>query len=229
MNEKNPYENDDTVDIPDFSSIKVKDEDIEHSVFKTNNFSSTVEENDDEYEEEDEDENGSHNIKKTGLILMMSIIVLLLILSIFGIAWGISKNKAYTALKSEYDEYVTKAQTNEKELNDKILELQNQLSNNSNNNTEIQGETTYKITATGPVNIRTGAGKSNNQTLFNDLSSKLQEIATKNDEGNALIDPGQKFTALESKEDSDGNTWAKLDDNAWVCINFNGEVLASKA
>ena len=36
MNERNPYESDDTVDIPDFSSIKVNDDDIDRSVFKMN-------------------------------------------------------------------------------------------------------------------------------------------------------------------------------------------------
>ena len=61
MNERNPYESDDTVDIPDFSSIKVNDDDIDRSVFKMNDDipsynESEYDDEEDYYEDEDEDE-----------------------------------------------------------------------------------------------------------------------------------------------------------------------------
>ena len=52
MNERNPYESDDTVDIPDFSSIKVNDDDIDRSVFKMNDDIPSY--NEPEYDDEED-------------------------------------------------------------------------------------------------------------------------------------------------------------------------------
>lgn len=158
MNERNPYESDDTVDIPDFSSIKVNDDDIDRSVFKMNDDIPSY--NEPEYDDEEdyyEDEDEGRTVKKSGIVLIAAVMVILLILAVFGMFWGISKNKAYTTLKTEYDAYVTKAQNTETELNNKIIELQNQINSANTSTTVTTGETTtYKMTAT--VRIRTGAG-----------------------------------------------------------------------
>lgn len=225
MNERNPYESDDTVDIPDFSSIKVNDDDIDRSVFKMNDDipSCNEPEFDDDYYDDEEDEGRS--INKTNVI-MIAIMVVLLILAVFGMFWGISKNKAYTTLKTEYDAYVTKAQTTETELNNKIIELQNQINSANTTTTVPTGESaTYKMTAT--VRIRTGAGTSNAQTKFADLSDDVKKIAS-DDGGVAFMAAGTVFTAGESKEDSDKNVWVKLADNAWVCVKFGDATWATK-
>ena len=225
MNERNPYESDDTVDIPDFSSIKVNDDDIDRSVFKMNDDipSFNEPEFDDDYYDDEEDEGRS--INKTNVI-MIAIMVVLLILAVFGMFWGISKNKAYTTLKTEYDAYVTKAQTTETELNNKIIELQNQINSANTSTTVTTGETTtYKMTAT--VRIRTGAGTSNSQTKFADLSEDVKKVAS-DDDGVAFMAAGTVFTASESKEDSDKNVWVKLADNAWVCVKFGDATWATK-
>lgn len=224
MNERNPYENDDTVDIPDFSSIKVNDDDIDRSVFKMNEDIPSYNEpefDDDYYDEEDE----GRTINKSNVI-MIAIMVVLLILAVFGMFWGISKNKAYTTLKTEYDAYVTKAQTTETELNNKIIELQNQINSANTATTVPTGESaTYKMTAT--VRIRTGAGTSNAQTKFADLSDDVKKVAS-DDGGVAFMAAGTVFTASESKEDSDKNVWVKLADNAWVCVKFGDATWATK-
>ena len=225
MNERNPYESDDTVDIPDFSSIKVNDDDIDRSVFKMNDDipSCNEPEFDDDYYDEEEDEGRS--INKTNVI-MIAIMVVLLILAVFGMFWGISKNKAYTTLKTEYDAYVTKAQNTETELNNKIIELQNQINSANTTTTVPTGESaTYKMTAT--VRIRTGAGTSNAQTKFADLSDDVKKVAS-DDGGVAFMAAGTVFTASESKEDSDKNVWVKLADNAWVCVKFGDATWATK-
>ena len=225
MNERNPYESDDTVDIPDFSSIKVNDDDIDRSVFKMNDDipSCNEPEFDDDYYDDEEDEGRS--INKTNVI-MIAIMVVLLILAVFGMFWGISKNKAYTTLKTEYDAYVTKAQTTETELNNKIIELQNQINSANTTTTVPTGESaTYKMTAT--VRIRTGASTSNAQTKFADLSDDVKKVAS-DDGGVAFMAAGTVFTASESKEDSDKNVWVKLADNAWVCVKFGDATWATK-
>lgn len=225
MNERNPYESDDTVDIPDFSSIKVNDDDIDRSVFKMNDDipSCNEPEFDDDYYDDEEDEDRS--INKTNVI-MIAIMVVLLILAVFGMFWGISKNKAYTTLKTEYDAYVTKAQNTETELNNKIIELQNQINSANTTTTVPTGESaTYKMTAT--VRIRTGAGTSNSQTKFADLSDDVKKVAS-DDDGVAFMAAGTVFTASESKEDSDKNVWVKLADNAWVCVKFGDATWATK-
>ena len=225
MNERNPYESDDTVDIPNFSSIKVNDDDIDRSVFKMNDDipSCNEPEFDDDYYDDEEDEGRS--INKTNVI-MIAIMVVLLILAVFGMFWGISKNKAYTTLKTEYDAYVTKAQTTETELNNKIIELQNQINSANTTTTVPTGESaTYKMTAT--VRIRTGAGTSNAQTKFADLSDDVKKVAS-DDGGVAFMAAGTVFTAGESKEDSDKNVWVKLADNAWVCVKFGDATWATK-
>lgn len=226
MNERNPYESDDTVDIPDFSSIKVNDDDINRSVFKMNDDIPSCNEpefDDDDYYDDEEDEGRS--INKTNVI-MIAIMVVLLILAVFGMFWGISKNKAYTTLKTEYDAYVTKAQNTETELNNKIIELQNQINSANTTTTVPTGESaTYKMTAT--VRIRTGAGTSNSQTKFAYLSDDVKKVAS-DDGGVAFMAAGTVFTASESKEDSDKNVWVKLADNAWVCVKFGDATWATK-
>lgn len=223
MNERNPYENDDTVDIPDFSSIKVNDDDIDRSVFKMNDNVPSYDEP--EYDEEEYEEEEGRSINKSNVI-MIAIMVVLLILAVFGMFWGISKNKAYTTLKTEYDAYVTKAQNTETELNNKIIELQNQINSANTATTVPTGESaTYKMTAT--VRIRTGAGTSNAQTKFADLSDDVKKVAS-DDGGVAFMAAGTVFTASESKEDSDKNVWVKLADNAWVCVKFGDATWATK-
>ena len=106
------------------------------------------------------------------------------------------------------------------------FELQNQINSANTTTTVPTGESaTYKMTAT--VRIRTGAGTSNSQTKFADLSDDVKKVAS-DDGGVAFMAAGTVFTASESKEDSDKNVWVKLADNAWVCVKFGDATWATK-
>ena len=236
MNERNPYESDDTVDIPDFSSIKVNDDDIDRSVFKMNDDTTTtsyeVPEEDEYYDDEDE-EVSYRKVKKSGIIMMAAIMVILLILAVFGVVWGLGKNKAYSTLKSEYDAYVSKATATETELNNKITELQNQINNSGSNSGSTDGSgtstETYKVSsAVDTINIRSQATSSSDRVKYDDLSSAVQSSVHKNDEGYAYVETNGTFTVYETANDSSGNTWARIDTNAWVCVINGGTTWASK-
>ena len=236
MTDKNPYENHDQIDIPDFSSIKPKEDDIDRSIFKMSDDDDNYqEENDDEYYDDEEDGGGLQPRKST-LVVGCIVLVLLLVLAIFGIVWGISKNKAYSSLKSEYDTYKTTTAAQITELNNKITELQAQISSNTNNNSSSDSSTasgdTYKVTAESGINVRSGPSTSYDRVSYSSLSSDLQ-ASLSNDSGNAKAANGATIKVLEVVNDSDSDIgsdckWGKLADNVYVVINYYGENWASK-
>ncbi len=235
MTDKNPYENHDQIDIPDFSSIKPREEDIDRSIFKMSDDEDTYQEEDDE-EYYDDEEEGGLTPRKSTVVVGCVVLVLLLVLAIFGIVWGISKNKAYTNLKSEYDTYKTTTAAQITELNNKITELQTQISSSTTNNstsdsTSTSGDT-YKVTAESGINVRTGPSTSYDRVSYSSLSSDLQSALT-NDDGNAKAANGASLKVLEIVNDSDSDIgsdckWGKLADNVYVVINYYGEDWASK-
>ena len=236
MTDKNPYENHDQIDIPDFSSIKPKEDDIDRSIFKMSDDDDNYqEENDDEYYDDEEDGGGLQPRKST-LVVGCIVLVLLLVLAIFGIVWGISKNKAYSSLKSEYDTYKTTTAAQITELNNKITELQAQISSNTNNNSSSDSSTTsgdtYKVSAESGINVRSGPSTSYDRVSYSSLSSDLQ-ASLSNDSGNAKAANGATIKVLEVVNDSDSDIgsdckWGKLADNVYVVINYYGENWASK-
>ncbi len=235
MTDKNPYENHDQIDIPDFSSIKPREEDIDRSIFKMSDDEDTYQEEDDE-EYYDDEEEGGLTPRKSTVVVGCVVLVLLLVLAIFGIVWGISKNKAYTNLKSEYDTYKTTTAAQITELNNKITELQTQISSSTTNNstsdsTSTSGDT-YKVTAESGINVRTGPSTSYDRVSYSSLSSDLQSALT-NDDGSAKAANGASLKVLEIVNDSDSDIgsdckWGKLADNVYVVINYYGEDWASK-
>ena len=232
MAEKNPYEND-SVDIPDFSSTKDEDEDIDRSIFSLN---------DDEDEAEDEDDEEYYDeapkyykVKRSALVICIIVVCLLLVAAVFGIIWGVSKNNKYNSLKSEYDTYVTKAKETEIALNSKITELEAQIKNSSSSSSETDGTSsetsTYKVVIDNSINIRSGANSNNSRVKYSDLPSDVQSSVKQNADGYAYVEANSTFKVLETAKDSDSSedkVWAKIADNAWVCIESDGEAWASK-
>ncbi len=238
MTDKNPYENHDQIDIPDFSSIKPKEDDIDRSIFKMNDDEDNYQENEDDeeyYDDDEEDEGGGLVPRKSTLVVGCIVLVLLLVLAIFGIVWGISKNKAYSSLKSEYDTYKTTTAAQITELNNKITELQTQANSSTNNSSSDSTSTsgdTYKVTAESGINVRSGPSTSYDRVSYSSLSSDLQASLT-NDSGNAKAANGATIKVLEIVNDSDSDIgsdckWGKLADNVYVVINYYGEDWASK-
>ena len=236
MTDKNPYENHDQIDIPDFSSIKPKEDDIDRSIFKmSDDDDSYQEENDDEYYDDEDDGDGLKPRKST-IVVACIVLVLLLVIAVFGVVWGISKNKAYSNLKSEYDTYKTTTTAQITELNNKITELQAQINSNTSNNSSSDSSSTsgdtYKVTAESGINVRSGPSTSYDRVSYSSLSSDLQ-ASLSNDSGNAKAANGATIKVLEVVNDSDSDIgsdckWGKLADNVYVVINYYGEDWASK-
>lgn len=234
MTEKNPYENDETVDIPDFSSIKDSDEDIDRSIFKMNDEEEAPAVNEEEEEEYYEEEAPTYvKIKKSGLVIGGVVIAVLLVLAIFGVVWGVSRNSALAKLQSEYDTAKTTYETQITTLNSKVTDLEAQLAANQSSGTSTttdgSGET-YKVSQAidASIKIRSGAGTSNSQVEYSSLSADVQKVVSKGDDGYAYLNGNDQFTVYETKDDSSGNTWGRIDSNAWACIKYGDEQWASK-
>ena len=215
MTNRNPYENEDTVDIPDFPSIKADDEDIDLSAFNLND----DEDNDDEYEEYD-DEPKYRKVKSPVIVITVVLLVLLLGLSIFGIVRSSSLKNKYETLQAEYDAYKTTATNNERALNEKVAVLEAQVKELTEGPVVKEGEkATYTITADS-INVRDNAGSSTFAS-YNSLSDEVKKVCY-NADGSVLVYKGSDVDILETK-DVDGSTWGKIDSNAWICIKLAGQ------
>lgn len=231
MTERNPYEKDETVDIPDFPSIKDEDEDIDRSIFKMSEDedASSDEEVEEEYEEE---EPVTYlRVKKSAAIVAVVIMAALLVLAIFGVVWGVSRNSKLATLQTEYDTYKATATATETSLNAKITELESQISSNTSNNgssTTTETGETYKVgQEIDTINIRKEASSSSDRVKRSDLSSAVQEATHESEDGYAYVQANSTFTVYETKDVGD-QTWARIDTNAWVCIKNGDETWAVK-
>lgn len=236
MNERNPYENQGSVDIPDFSSLKADDDDIDRSIFKMND--EADDQYDEDYDDEDEDDDDDlyekeptyKSVRTSALVLGLVLIVVLLIISIVGLTYGFSKKKAYSNLKAEYDQYTTKANANETALNAQIAALQKQVAELQSGNVPVaEGGETYKVKV-DMITVRSGASASNAYADYDKLPEDVKKVCDKN--GDYLyIAGGKSFTVLETKSENTSagkRIWGKIADNAWVCLNDNGEDYCSK-
>lgn len=224
MSEKNPYEKDETVDIPDFPSIKDSDEDIDRSIFKMNDDEeeTTTDEEEEYYEEEAP---AYVKIKKSGLVIGGVVMAVLLVLAIFAVVWGVSKNSAYTkaiedaaAAKTTYEAQITS-------LNAQVSDLKTQLEAQQSSSTSTDGKgVTYKVGSEidTSIAVRNGAGTSNAKVVYSNLSADLQKVVHEDSEGYAYVTGNDQFTVYETKDDSSGNTWGKIDSGSdvWVCVKY---------
>ncbi|MDO4500764.1 MAG: hypothetical protein Q4B60_05750 [Erysipelotrichaceae bacterium] len=232
LNEKNPYENENSVDIPDFPSIKAEDDDIDRSIFKMD-LDDEYEEDEDEYydEEDDEEEEPTYlNVRKSVVTVTAILLVVLLAVSVIGLAYGMSKKKAYTTLKTEYDQYVSKANGTETALNAQIAALQKQVAELEKGNVPVaEGGETYKVKV-DMITVRAGASASNSYANYNNLPDNVKSVCTKNGDY-VYIAGGKSFTVLETKTEelkSGKRIWGRIADNAWVCLSDNGEAYCAK-
>lgn len=231
MNENNPYEKDETVDIPDFPSIKDSDEDIDRSIFNMSDDESSSDVEDSDDEEYYEEEPTYLKVKKSAVIVAGVVLAVLLVLAIFGVVYGISNKNKYSSLKTEYDQYVATATAKETELNAKITELQTQInnanSNTSDNTMNKDNAVTYKVTSAvdDGIKVRSGAGTNYDQVKVSDLSEDLQKVVTEVG-GYAYVNGNAEFTVYETAKDSSGNTWGRIDSNAWVCVIYGEDTYA---
>ena len=224
MIDKNPYENYDEVDIPDFGSKKdpsLTDE-IDRSIFK-------MDDEDEEYYDDNEYDEGPkyRKVKQPAITAAIVIMVALLIMSIVGLAFGLAKKKAYDALKAEHDQYVTKATANESTLNTKIADLEKQIADLTKGpETNVpEGGAVYQVAATNGLAVRSGASANNGFADYDKLPDDIKNMCDAN-EGAVYINYGSTFTVYETTTEkySEGTRiWGRIADNAWVCLKTNDD------
>lgn len=225
MTDRNPYEKNDDVDIPFFSSKNDETgEDIDRSVFDTDD-------EDEDYEEEYyDDEPRYRKVKEPIVIVSIILMIVLLAVAIAGILFGVNKKKAYDTLKADYDQFVTKANATESSLNAQIAELKKQIADITNGGSDQSGQSTedgstYKVVATGGLAVRTGASATNGFADYEKLPDDIKKNCDAND-GSVYINSGATFKVLETKTEnySEGTrVWGRVADNAWICLKTNND------
>ena len=224
MTDRNPYEKNDDVDIPDFSSSKKDDysDDIDRSLFDMD---------DEEYEDEYyEDEPKYRKVKEPVIIVSAIIMIVLLAVAIAGLLFGLNKKKAYDTLKADYDQYVSKATATENSLNAQITELKKQIEDitkggSSDPSSDGSEAATYKVVASNGLAVRTGASATNGFADYDKLPDDIKKNCDAND-GTVYINYGSTFKVLETKTEnySEGTRiWGRIADNAWVCLKTNND------
>ena len=197
---KNPYESQETVDIPDFLERKTEIED-------------EIVDEEDYYEEKEVGKLSNRtskirNIKlndKT-LTIIGAVFAGLLLLALFGIILGISKSNALKAKEAEYQELVKTFNEKEITYQQTIKDLQAEVDKYKSGNQPSGGDipvdeskqTKYVIIA-DVVNIRSQPTA---------MSDKVGELA----EGDEITVYGDLVN------DGVGNLFGKIGEGKWVCI-----------
>ena len=213
MTDKNPYENQDSVDIPDFSSLKSDDttSDIDRSIFNMDD-----DEDDEEFEEEEEVV--YRKVKQPVIIASAIVLVVLLILSIVALVYGLNKRAAYNDLKVQYETYQTNVAAKEADLNNQIAALNKQIEElTKGSQGQATGDNVYTVKL--GVSVRNDANK-NAYANYKSLPQSIQQLCDEND-GVVIIRTGSKVNVLETKTENGSDAtriWGKIADNAWICL-----------
>lgn len=94
----------------------------------------------------------------------------------------------------------------------------------------VSDNPTYKVSSaiTLPIQVRSGAGTNYEHVKYSDLSTTVQKEVRKNSKGYAYVQANDTFIVYETKNDSRGNVWARIDTAAWVCVKYEGTTFAYK-
>ena len=218
MFEKNPYEKDETLDIPDFVEDRTttNSESIDMSIFKMSDdeLYDDVEETEESYQEKAP--RGSRS--NTSLVLCLIIIGLLLITTVASLIYAFKQYSAYVKANTSYLQVLANEETYKKQLAEKdatIEALNRQIEENAGRKEETAGTMTYEITD-GPVVFRKKPTRDrDDDTLFNN----------KHEANN-----GEKFQVLEVVKGTDDPdySYARVGDNIYFCIGNSEETYARK-
>lgn len=196
MTDKNPYEKQDSIEIPQFSNKK--DDSIDISLFKTNEEVEESEFDDDDYEDYEESGN-----KKIWIIVGAVIGLILVVGIIFSIIFATNKAKEYDAIYNEYQAYVTQSTKKEADYKQSISDLQKEVEELK---AELEGQkqqnkngTEYRCTQEDNVNVRKEA------------STTSEKVG--------LVTYNEIVVVYETKIQS-GYTWGRID-SGWVVIKDN--------
>lgn len=215
---KNPYEKDETLDIPDFVEDRTttNSESVDMSIFKMSDeeLYDDEENNDDSYREVKPRRAGSN----TSLVLCLIIIGLLLITSVASLIYAFKQHSAYVKANTNYLQVLANEETYKKQLAEKdatIEALNQQIANNPGKKEETAGTVTYEITD-GPVVFRSRPTRDrDDDTLFNGKHEAVN---------------GDRFQVLEvvTGTDDPDYTYARVGDGIYFCIGNSVETYAQK-
>lgn len=229
MIDKNPYEKDD-VNVPDFTNQETNGD---GPIFNMDTTSITTQT--DSFDPMEEAESSS----KTAIIVLVAFLILFVVGSITGWIFGITKSKEAANVQEEFDTYKVTSQKQITDLESQVsalqLEIEENKNNSNNDNTSSEGSTstgtgtateanTYYLMEEG-VTVRTGAGTANSAVDYSKLPDDIKNIVNNvvdkdNTKNNTVTTRNAKFPVYETKQDSEGLTWGRIADGAWVCLKF---------
>lgn len=218
MTNKNPYENQDSMDIKDL--IEDDEETNKHSIFD--------EDEEDDEEVEEVREPVYRRVRQELIIGAGALLIFFLVLSIIFLVFGLNKKNDYKTLKNEYDAYVTKATANEKNLNNQIADLKKQIEDLNKKDPVVVDPvngSNYRITADNGINVRNSVASSE-WTDYDKLPDSVKLLCANNN-GVVTIEAGKIVTVLETTN-SGQDVWGKIADNAWICLKQGGVDFAVK-
>ncbi len=220
MKEKNPYESQNTVDIPDFSTRKneetAPEETVENTVNGQSVDMSVFELDADEYEEK-EPVRKERKIRQSVIYAGAALLVALLILSIISMIVAGNARSSLKKLQADYDKLSENSKAVQKSYEDEITSLKAQIEELSKKSSgsdtpkpdDQSGAVRYRITASNGINIRAEAS----------IESELVGSLANGDEVSVVGD---------LVPDNEGRQWGHTTDGHWVCLINGEEVYADK-
>ena len=219
MPEKNPYESQETLDIPDFIEQKKEaapqiadSQSVDMKVFQ---MEETGEIKEEEIEERPVVRKNTRRVKdnivQLGAILLGVLALLTVICLIFALTQhsALKKKQAdYDALTTQMNEMKTNYETQIRLLEAEIEELKTPKEPTPSGGGQNTGNgTRYVVTATNGINLRKSAS----------VESELV----------GSVDQGTEFTVVgDLVSDGEGRQWGKIRDDEWICIINGDEVYA---
>lgn len=243
MVQRNPYETNTPVDVPNFmkqsTTRKPKKEDVDMSYFKLN---------EEEIKKSDEQPlRRRPTIRKKRVDSLLLIVTCVCgVVAIVSIVLSISSSSKYKSLNGEYETYKQTTQSQIDRVNKEMSTLKKEYEDykiahpetaeetkeetkaeqKEEKKEETKQETTstissfkagkYKIRS---VQIREEAGKEKSPAKYDDLPDFLKWISY----DNGVIVDGSDVNIKEVKVVADG-VWGKLADNCWVCMKDGSSV-----
>lgn len=220
MTDKNPYENDSTIDIPDFvEDTDTNSSDLDMSIFKMSD-----EELYDDVNKKKNTEEPSKSSKgsdKSSLIVCLIIIGLLLATSCASIFYALNQKKATEEWKDKYYTISTKLPEENKNNNTSANSGNNTGTNeNTDANKPEESKGTVYVIKDGPISFRSSPER---DTTPSNIITYDGKDSAKN---------GEEYTILETitNKDSDGDsyTWGKIADKVYLCIAHGSDYWAEK-
>lgn len=229
MPKKNPYETQNTVEIPSFIGQSAKSEPVTEERKLVSEMVKDIEEEQKvEAIKEEPVKPARKKKKRLNVALFMSFFaVAFAILSIILLISNVNKSNELKLKTDEYESYVKTAETQKAAYEAEIARLNSELESYKkpavdNGTGDNANGSRYYVEASYGVRIRKGPGVSYDPyDNLSALSSALQQVI--DDQGSSLfVNQGSTITVYETKANGD-DIWGRIGDGAWIAIRYQGE------